>query len=1120
MRLIGLGACIAAFALGAAASAAAQPAASSLYPNLVGKTDKPLRYAPEGPDFVIHNGGEFFNRSLYGGHTGFRVDGGDKPEFVLYLPGRGGNLRLAIRTASGARWLHEAADIETRYRPGELLYTVKDPAFGAGVVKVEALAYAETEGLIVKVEASGLPAGAELVWAYGGVNGQRGARDGDIGTEKVPISEYFQFKPEFAKDNAITTSAASFTLKSKPATIVGVASGATALHLADAGRWNDLAALTATERAGGGGASPIVVGRIRLTAGKPAYLSLQRTGLSEAEELAVYREVRNDRSQAPAQANALAPVYSASALPARFAATRDYFDRLRNQVKVETPDPYIDAAVGALNVAADAVWDEKQSAVMHGAIAWRSKLLGWRGPYAMDALGWHDRMRRNIRTWAPQQNTDPIPAAIPPADKASNLARSEAGLHSNGDISNSHYDMNQVFIDGIFRHLLWTGDVALAKEVWPVIERHLAWERRLFRREFGPEKLPLYEAYANIWASDDVQYNGGGAATATAYNLYHNRMAARVARLVGADPAPYEREAELIDRGMHANLWMEDKGAFAEAKDLLGDQLIHPSFALWSFYHTIDSGVTTPQEAWRMVDAVNRTFPSMPVKGPGVPADRAYRVLPSTTWMPYTWSTNNVVMGENLHTALAMYEAGRNEDAFTLTKGALLASMFMGISPGNVGSMNYLDVYRRESQRDFGDGSGVTSRMIVEGLFGVRPDALAGVVEVRPGFPAAWDHAKLTHPDITLAFTRQGDTDRYEISKTAAPFRTLKLRLPARRDRVASVTVNGVATKWTADESAVGVPALWVEAPLAQRAVVAVTWSGDVIAAPKVTPRPLTGTRRGDFSWLGDGMTPPRTLRAADSIVTDMDDAFPDRISSRDPVDLSAAFNARVTEIFQPGKYLTPRSPFVSLALPSQGIGAWAGHVNAMAEIDDSGLRKVASANGGRLVLPGGLTFLTPGTGDAPNVIFTSKWDNYPNEVTVPVTGKAIQANLLMAGSTNQMQSRLTNGEIVARYTDGTTSTFALRNPETWWPIDQDYFVDDYQFRISGLLPTRVNLKTGEVRVLDLGTFKGKGREIPGGAATVLSFGLDKSKTLQSLTVRAVATEVVIGLMAVTLDRP
>ena len=59
---------------------------------------RPLRYTPDGTDFVITNGSEYFNRPLYSGNTAFRVDGGDKPEFSLYLPGRGGNLRPGIRT--------------------------------------------------------------------------------------------------------------------------------------------------------------------------------------------------------------------------------------------------------------------------------------------------------------------------------------------------------------------------------------------------------------------------------------------------------------------------------------------------------------------------------------------------------------------------------------------------------------------------------------------------------------------------------------------------------------------------------------------------------------------------------------------------------------------------------------------------------------------------------------------------------------------------------------------------------------------------------------------------------------------------------------------------------------
>ena len=118
--------------------------------------------------------------------------------------------------------------------------------------------------------------------------------------------------------------------------------------------------------------------------------------------------------------------------------------------------------------------------------------------------------------------------------------------------------------------------------------------------------------------------------------------------------------------------------------------------------------------------------------GPG-----STHVLSETNWMPYTWSINNVVMGEIVHTALGFWQAGRPDKAFRLTKSALLASMFMGICPGNVGSMNYLDVYRREAQRDFADGGGVTSRALIEGLFGVKPDALAGELLIRPAFRRA-----------------------------------------------------------------------------------------------------------------------------------------------------------------------------------------------------------------------------------------------------------------------------------------------------------------------------------------------------------------------------------------------
>ena len=107
----------------------------------------------------------------------------------------------------------------------------------------------------------------------------------------------------------------------------------------------------------------------------------------------------------------------------------------------------------------------------------------------------------------------------------------------------------------------------------------------------------------------------------------------------------------------------------------------------------------------------------------------------------------------------------------------------------------------------------------------------------------------------------------------------------------------------------------------------------------------------------------------------------------------------------------------------------------------------------------------------------------------------------------------------MVRYTDGSSEKLALENPTNWWPIDQDYMIDDYAFARPEPIPPRVDLASGDVRFLRVSEFKGKGKVVPGGAANVLDLPLDKNKTLESLTLHTTANEVVIGLMAVTLAR-
>ncbi len=276
-------------------------------------------------------------------------------------------------------------------------------------------------------------------------------------------------------------------------------------------------------------------------------------------------------------------------------------------LKVDTPDEYINAAAGNFGIAAETIWDQKNQCVLHGGVAWRTMLAGWRGPYNLDALGNHDRAVQEIRHWLKRQNTTPVTTgdpAVAPWDPNMHLARKEKLLHSNGDLSNNHYDMNMVFVDMLLRHLMWTGDLEFAREVWPALQRHLAWEHRLFRRTYkttSGKELPLYEAYAAIWASDNLQYNGGGAAHSSAYNIFAFRTAAKIAKALGEDGTTYEAEAELIHQGMQELLWIKDQGAYGESKDLMQPQVVYTNPALWTVYHTIDSEVPTAREAWQMV---------------------------------------------------------------------------------------------------------------------------------------------------------------------------------------------------------------------------------------------------------------------------------------------------------------------------------------------------------------------------------------------------------------------------------------------------------------------------------------------------------------------------------------
>lgn len=781
---------------------------------------------------------------------------------------------------------------------------------------------------------------------------------------------------------------------------------------------------------------------------------------------------------------------------------------LVTRVEINTPDPFLNTLGANMMAAADGIWGGET--FLHGAIGWRTPLAGWRGAYVGDVVGWNDRAKSHFITYTKSMVTD-VPPTLPQPqqDTANNMAASlkqwGTPIYSNGYICRrpghtdemSHYDMNLNYVDALLRHVSYDADPEFLRSIWPYLKLHHEWEKR----NFDADNDHLYDAFCCIWASDALYYNGGAVTHSSAYNYRGNLLTARIAEIIGEDPEPYRKEAEAILKAMNERLWMDDLGYWAEYQDYMGLKRLHKSAAIWSIYIPIDCGAGTAEQAYRATCYVDRSIPHIPVEykydeaavqalGLDLPEpEKDLFTISTTDWLPYVWSTNNVAHAEVANMALAYLQAGRRDSGFKLLKADILDEMYLGACPGNFGQISYYDKAKTEAYRDFADNVGVTSRAVVNGLFGIQPDALNGQCIIRQAFPDDWDEASIKTPYLSYSFRREGNYDIYQVTQNF----TQPLKIVVRTD------AGGGAYLDTEGNS---------------------SSTQTIVVDRRKLPEPL---RHKTILSERDKSTSARYMTAMG-----LDDISRDAARKTRTVDISGWFNSNADDIFK-NEYLSPRPPFTSLELPKQGAGDWCTpHVHP--EIEDDGLRK-ATIDG---VFDTGLgvKFLTPAEGH--NIIYTSLWDNYPDSVTVRLDGKARYAYLLLAGSTQNMQSRIDNGRITVRYTDGSCDVMPLENPVNWCPIQQDYYTDGYAFWVAPKKPYRVLFSNGEVsREVNaefyaaaendagpgLDAVKVTDRGIPGGAAQILKMPLTPGKTLESLTLTTLSNDVVIGLMAITLEK-
>lgn len=993
------------------------------------RSPRAMQYEPKDGAFYSRNGKNRFTRALYGSNTDYRIETSDRPIFAIFKHKNYRNLRFYV----GDVQLDETQQCESYYKEGMRTYTLSDDRWGKEArLHLDVVALPDSEGAVFHFRMEGFKDGITIKSKVCDIANPKLRRYGDIGADKPGC-----FEPSANEENLVSES-------------------------------------------------------LQIDKAKPSEEVFATLDFQTISFVKDDKKARQNYEKARQE----------------FEKAKSYFSELSSRIKFSTPDPYLNTLGSALVLAADGVWDG--NTWLHGAIGWRMPLAGWRAGYLGDVLGWNDRAVKHFDAYASSQVTD-VPVTMPGAqlDPKCNNARAlkkwGTEMYSTGYICRNpnrndqmhHYDMNLNYIDELLWHFQYDADTAYMRKMWPVIKRHLAWEKL----NFDSDNDHLYDAYCCIWASDALYYSDGAVTHSSAYNYRGNLLAAKIAEKIGEDAEPYRREAEAIRKAMNERLWLEGKDAYipnptdimtgkrtvtpnhwAEYQDKMGHQRKHADAALWSVYTPIDCGVGNPSQMYEATRYVTSHIPHIDVEIAGQ-EHSDYQVISTSDWLPYAWSINNVASAEIMHTALAYFEAGNCVEGYRLMKSNIMDQMYLGQSPANFGQINYYDAARGECYRDFGDNVGISSRTLIQGFFGIVPQALDGKCIIRPGFPLSWDSCEVKTPYLSYKYKKVAN-DKAII--TVSQHFSCPLQMVAR--------INGAKGEYT-DYAGTTAQEQTFLVDIPQNA-----------EEKSVLPSHDNAVGTTLSASGSDAMTPESLgLKGITSAG-----------KNARMVDMSKAFNANVTDIFR-NEYVSPRPTSTTLQIPVQGIGEWC-HPTYCPEITDSVFRSLAK--GDRFEVEG-IPFATPQHGN--NIAFTSLWDNYPSSLTIKVKSqKASVAHILLAGSTNHMQTHIDNALIIARYNDGTSDTLRLIPPFNYCPIEQDYYVDGKAFQTVEPRPVRICFGTGTVS-RDLGTALSikpdevYGREIPGGAAQMLSMPLCPTKKLQSFSLVPVANDIVVGIMGITL---
>jgi len=1090
--------------------------------------DPKTRYTPTENGYAISGSSERFNRPLYGSHANdnkperFFTFAGDAPQFmgavcdwtagtVTYqkkcgvltsglaiTPGQRSQFYYTKEIDQTSRWFHNSEDILAEFKNGWMEYELSQISswFPDVRVKIEAYPLLPEDGYLVHYHIT-TDQRCFFVAGFGGLTEIQGRFEYSGESRRY-------FVPENAKENTVTIEKNRACVTHPDGTTMRIAASFPA---------------------------DFSIGSAKAMADN--YPSTFLGNPPENEDDQVVRISAVIEPGKVLDGFLVAIRNEDEAVLDKWLAMEDPIGFIKEQIytkfaciDVATPDHPLDLTVAPTVIAMDASWHK--DSFHHGSFAYHAPFLGWRNWYAPTVLGWGDRVTKTMEMWLSYitkgdvanervwYDDSPIPEGRSKFDRRFHNLENPVGrlpAYFTADMTPCYgpYNMQECALDMMLYYLEWSGDLSLAEKHFDDLCAMAQWEQRIF----DPDDDGLYQNVLNTWISDGHNYNGAGCAQSTAYNYRANLVLSRLAEKLGRDGTCFKNQAKKIKKALNEKLWIPQEGVITESLDTVGNCLIHPSTELPSVYHVIDSDMIDHRKAYRTLRYTENHIQNIVTPG------RGGRLCYSSNWLPKQYSNCGIFPAENAHLALAYFKVGLKEEGKKLLDG-IADCYFTGRNPGMAPHIQSARGTSDFGDLDFSDVSSTYLRLVVEGLFGIRIDALSDRIHIAPGFPADWDHASLELKDISLHYHRCGNRETFQICCDRTE--TKQLRIPMRAADVEAVLLDGKPVSYEI-EAAPNNCFLLIQTHKVGRSLLQINHGSRPIPRVSVPDTILAGNRlafrvqEGTLAEVYDISEALENIRVADNtvyataknipgdhtlfllvtsgeyrawvaadynIITESVAEPPLEEKPFRPVDISRYFNCSMTEVHEQA-YIRPRPEGFSMSLFQNARYShnWNQKGRHVVDVEDSFFRQ----SGGTVYSPSGIPFTTPAENE--NLACVSIYENFPTGITFPLEGKGQEVAVCFVASTYCMHTGVENARITITYADGTCASQKLV-----YPAD----LDDW---LTSALTT-------QSEIFYFNNFN---------HATVKRIRLDPSKTLASIRIEAVANEVILGVVGISISR-